>query len=531
MKPRTKSFLTALILLPGALYAERLSWKPSDFEPLTELPWKNGEGSPDDVVERIFREPNADIRYPVLGEYLRRLPVENVAKAFDLAVRFEGTNSPDELIRFMLFIWAKRDPGSAWAKCRELFKLVGIEDGWLMYDSWHTRRPRIEARDIQTIRQSQFWLRRETLCAFPAGVDASSLPSKDRVELLQAFAGLWFENFDSWPGSGEPIGYLGAHEQDAYGLMIVFEMEPSRLERWSLSTGGRLDRASGEVRWRRWLAHNPQDADHVIQSIESTQWPDVSWPHPVPSSPASISIELLLVWRKADPDGLIAWAKRDDHRKHADAALVARCLLMDEVDPDTRNQWLAEFVASEDAAACLSKLAGWHPHIALEWADKVSAETESLLEDLVDGCVYGPWWGSSWRPRNTSHYGIGYIHDHGLDHLSSRMQAEQWGQTTFLEEWGDIDIGETARFGFKVLLDSDYAPREELAKFFMGDDLFADEGGIIDRTFCALRVWAMIQPDEMRRWIDEECAADIRESLRWLLNHAAGRKDSDSSEE
>jgi hypothetical protein len=523
MKPRMKSILFCLILLPSVLCAERLAWKPSDFEPLTELPWEEEDESPSAVVERIFRETNEDIRYLVLGEYLRRVPLENMGQVFDLAVRFEGTNTPNALIELMLFIWAKRDPLSAWAKCQELFNRVGIEEGWLGYDSWN-QRPPIVALDIQAIRKSQFWLRRETLSAFPAGVDASSLPSKDRVELLQAFVALWFKHFDSWPRKEGPINYLGSHENEAHNLIQVLEIAPYHLQEWNRGSGWRVDRASDEMRWRRWLAHKPQDAEQVIRSIESKQWPAVNHgPHPLPNMPASISIELLLVWRKADPEGLTAWAKRVNLNdgKHAMAALEARCLLMSEVDADTRRQWMTEFVATEDAADRLHHLAAWHPHIALDWADKVKTEIEWLLPDIVDGCVYGPWS----YPQNTSHFGIGYINDHGVGRLSRHMQAGQWGMTTFMEQWGDIDIGEAARFGFKVLLDSNYAPREDLAKFFMGDDSFGNDGEIIDRTFCSMRVWAMVQPDEMSQWIEEKCPADMQESLRWLLKHAANRKE------
>lgn len=452
-----KSILFSLILLPSVLCAERLSWKPSDFEPLTELPWEEGDESPSAVVERIFRETNEDIRYLMLGEYLRRVPLENVGQVFDLAVRFEGTNTPDALIELMLFIWAKRDSRSAWAKCQELFKRVGMEEGWLNYDSWNMNgRSPIEAQDIQAIRQSQFWLKRETLSAFPSGVDASSLPSKDRVELLQAFVALWFKHFDTWPGNGEPTYPLGAHEFEVHELIRVFEMEPHRLQVWNQGSGSRVDRASDEVHWRRWLAHKPKDAEQVIRSIESKQWPAVNYgPQPLPSMPASISIELLLVWRKVDAEGLIAWAKRVNLNdgKHARAALEARCLMMSEVDAETRSHWIAEFVASDDAADRLRHLAAWHPHIALDWADKVKTEVEWLLPDLVDGCVYGPWS----YPLNTSHFGVGYINDHGVGRLSSHMQAGQWGMTSFMEQWGDIDIGEAARFGFKILLDSNYA--------------------------------------------------------------------------
>ncbi|WP_395745263.1 hypothetical protein [Prosthecobacter sp.] len=64
--------------------------------------------------------------------------------------------------------------------------------------------------------------------------------------------------------------------------------------------------------------------------------------------------------------------------------------------------------------------------------------------------------------------------------------------------------------------------RENLLRFFSGEDEFADEGGMIDRTFCALRVWAVIRPEEMREWIGRQEGADMRKALTWLLKHPWG---------
>ena len=55
----------------GDAIAQRNQLRPGDFEPLTELPWESPGATPERVLDRIFREPNPTIRYPVLAEYLR----------------------------------------------------------------------------------------------------------------------------------------------------------------------------------------------------------------------------------------------------------------------------------------------------------------------------------------------------------------------------------------------------------------------------------------------------------------------------
>jgi hypothetical protein len=45
---------------------------------------------------------------------------------------------------------------------------------------------------------------------------------------------------------------------------------------------------------------------------------------------------------------------------------------------------------------------------------------------------------------------------------------------------------------------------------------------MIDRTFCALRVWAVVKPDEMKKWIATLDDAEMRKALTWLLEHPWG---------
>jgi len=92
--------LTVLVLAgPGGdAIAQRNQLRPADFEPLTELPWEAPNTTLDSVLDRIFREPNPSIRYPLLAEYLRMVPAEQLSHAFDRSISLEG-NSDSERSR------------------------------------------------------------------------------------------------------------------------------------------------------------------------------------------------------------------------------------------------------------------------------------------------------------------------------------------------------------------------------------------------------------------------------------------------
>lgn len=520
MKAAALFFLGALVRSGNAL-SQSLAIKPADFQPLTDLPWQDKSRSLRQVIERIFLEPNRDIRYPVLGQFFRRIPASDLPAAFEAAIRLESTPTPDDLVELLLFIWAKRDPATAWGRVQSLFDLVGLEDGWLGYDGWKERAA-IEVQNQVAVEDAGFWLRRGTLTAFAEGVDESDLSPRGRVEFMKMFSDAWFERFDSWPAGRGSRSYRGAEDHAGSMLCSMFEYEPRFLKGsrpWSLGPDLRL---IYEIGWRRWLERFPGEAADVLKSIESVQWPAEHFPRQRPAEKAAVSPELLLVWHRVDRAGLKAWASERPSGAHLRAQRTARCILMGEVEPDLRRKWLAEIVGADEAASGLEELAAWEPELAMRSAGDIRIANGIELQDLVDGCVYGPWNGAA---LNTSLFGIRYVASHGLAHVSESLRSRfstEWGGTTFMEQWGSIDPASAARFGFKTLLENDYAPRADLIRFFTGEDVFADECGLIDRTFCALRVWAVTKPREMRSWIGQQPDSGMREALTWLLEHPWG---------
>jgi len=510
-----------LLLLPMAQgQTVRLNWKPTDFQPLTSLPWKTNEHSTafelhevPKIVECIFREPNPDIRYPVLAEYLCKVPMLHFAAVFDVALVLEGTQTPNDLVALMLRIWAERDPQEAWERVQELVRLVGLEDGWLQYDSWN-RRPKITVQDLAALRASRYWLGRNALLTFPLGVEASEAPQADKVRLLKAFADMWFEKFQSWPGARKN-GYVSVSP----GLMDMFGAAPyDHVRGVNESQPGTMSDAAFEVGLRRWISERPREGPEVIQRILHQHWVSDPYTH-VFEHDAIISKDFLLTWSQAEFQSLIVWSNSAEQTS-PEAGWIAKCLMMPHVDNARREKWLSGLTTKE-LGNRLHLLAPWNPELAMEWA--VRAKDADMIEDVATSAVYG-FGGRTW---NRSHAGLGFINSFDLKKLPKdlRMRAWEWG-IAVMEQWGCVDIGEAARYGFRFLMHQDWQEewpdRADLLRFFSGVDEFPDEGGMIDRTFCALRVWAVVRPDEMRAWIGKQEGADVRKALTWLLEHPWG---------
>ena len=518
---KTKAFVLALLV--GAdcacLGSDPEPIRPWEFKPLTALPWSGDGDQVSTVVPRIFLEPDLWVRYPVLAEYFRKIPVRSLGEALDLALRLEGTQTPDDLVELLLYVWAQRDPETAWERTSRLFDLVGLEEGWLGYDGWKTR-PRIVLQDRGAIEKSGYWLRRDTLSAFVEGVDDSNASDTVKVRFLKAFLERWFQHFASWPGRRGTRRYQGASQSQAFGIVSMFDREPRHQRGSQPGILSRGDLAVCEVGWRRWLERFPGDAEEILESIASARGPWRPGGEPPGTPSAIVSPGFLLVWRRVDRPGLVSWADLDVADDHAEARWAARCLLMAEVPEPQRADWIASVAGHDDATRRIKELAAWHPELAMRAAASVGDELE--LQDLVDGAAYGPFPDHPW---NASLSGIHYLESHGLEHVPEAVRSrlkEQWSETTFLEQWGSIHAGSAARFGVKTLVGTGYAPLAEVARFFRGEDDLADEGGLIDRTFCALRVWAATGPTEMRKWVAGQDNAQLREALAWLLEHPWG---------
>ncbi|QIF01673.1 hypothetical protein [Roseimicrobium sp. ORNL1] len=533
---RILSILTLLFLwnglIPATLHAQRNSWTVDDVRPLTKLPWLGAEFRPLDVIlDEIFREPDALIRYAVLDGYLSMIPVEQLKEAYDKCIILEGSQVPDQLVELLLRIWSRRDPHACWEKTKTLFELVGIEHGFLGYDHYGET---ITVQNRDAIRASRYWIRdRAAILGFAMGVGQSALPEGERVRLMKECADLWFARFKTWPAERLSEFYNARQRYSdgkLAGFLRAFDSTVEQIQQMELRPQDEEERANIEISLRRWLVQEPQAAAQILDRVarqrkkllESVRVELEQGKVPYERLPVSFpSKEWLHLWRTLDEKGMQDWARNQKSSKD-ELTKSVRALLLGRVEADTRDQWLKEAAEVDPDGNVLENLffewANWEPKQAMEAAIK-TGNIEIIL-DVPRACVM-----NGFAPFNTCHGNLGFLREFDVRVLSPRFSGEDlydWG-TEAMEAWGKIDVGEAARYGVDFLMKVDYVPRSRLITLFNGqsEDL-TDTGDIIDRTFCCLRVWAVVRPDEMKAWIPSIQDPAMREALTYILEHPWG---------
>ena len=513
-----RAFFISLVLLaypiPPTVQAQRLDWKLEDFRPLTELPWSEEEVKPlAQVISAIYHEPDSGVRKALLDEYLRTIPTPQLGQAMDLCIEFEGTRSPDDLVEYFITLWATRDPGACWARTKELLKVAGIEDGWLHYDSWKGRS-RLTVQNQQAIKASKYWLTSRAFSGFISGVEQASLPRAERIRYLKEFADTYLGAFGWWPGGGR-----GHHAPQPSAVSLSYLFAGSPKSRRGYIASGDLVRA--EIAARRYIKAHPADAPEVIQQLSTLEFKgEVGTSYKCLPSRAHFQL-----WAEADLAGMTRWVDAQDATKAKDFAererlAMPKGILLSRVDAAKRSEWLAH---ARKTKALYDLLAAWalsDPKAALDEALKT--KDAEIIDRVFRDVAYGPQGG---QPLNTSHPGLGIIRDFDFSVLPGDIYKEVVGDSAIviMELWGDIDIAENARFGIAHIMRLLPEQRSGILAFFRGEnEEFADDGGVLDRTFCSLRVWAATKPDEMKAWIATLKDADLRTALTWLAENPWG---------
>jgi hypothetical protein len=513
--------LTMLLIWGGLtlatpLHAQRLDWKLEDFKPLTEMPWSGEMKEPmAQVLSVIFHEPEFTVRMLLLDEYLRAIPDSQIGRALDICLELEGSQSPDDLVDYFISIWAKRDPGACWMRVKELVKVVGLNDGWLNYDGWESRS-RITVQNWEAIKTSRFYLNPQALSGFDVAVEHSDVPQAVRMKYLQEFSELWKSSFGEMPSLGKneyapnptvPLSQLfSGSPQSGYGYIFH---------------GGNPGIA--ELAARRYIKAFPSEGPEIIKRLSSEKKPerDPSYPSP-PDRPSRALFEL---WAEADLAGMVRWV--DDQVKSRikdvtdkNLAAVAQGILLSRVGAGKREQWLTEARETDTLHDLLPAWALSDPRAALE--EVLKTKDIEVIARVVYGVAYGPQGG---HPYNSCHPGLGIIRDFDFFALPKDTYDAIVGDGAYIimEQWGEVDAAEAARFGIQHIFRLHPSERQEILSFFRGEnDNYADEGDVLDRTFCALRVWAVTKPDEMKAWIATLKEEDLRKSLTWLLENPWG---------
>ncbi len=483
----------------AALVAKPDGIKPTDFQPLTSLPWLAPHATLESTLDAIYREPDATVRYPVLGRYLWTIPADQLGKAFDLCIAREATDTPNDLIYRFLQIWAARDPQACWKRTQSLFHLVGYDYSWMYYSSWQDR---ITVQDIDAIRASPFWISADTLIGFPEGIDNSTLSKKERHQLIRTFADRWIDSFGKWPERSREDGGPGQYKFDDDAEIGALSIPLDQLNSMGQFDSTYNSAGLVEIEERRCLQANPGSAPDIIARMK--QGP----------SPAT-----LMLWAKGDLPGMIHWADSQNPAKN-DLVLEVREYLMAQVDAATRVRWLANARTFDPKGDCTEDFVGqwaeWDPAGAL--AAAVTDGRWDVISECARGGVYG-----AFTTYNTELYGISIVRNFDPSVISParRLWAiDQWD--AIMEEWGDVDIADAARYGVYFLKRMDTPHRSDFLKYCSGSDIQPKPGDMMRRTFNALRVWAVVRPKEMKAWIGALNDPPLQKALTWLLEHPWG---------
>ena len=475
------------------LSAQQPFLKPHDFKPLTERPW--GDPASSDataVIERIFLEPDFHIRYSVLKSYLEVVPLDQFGKAFDAAIRMEGTQLPDHLVSLMLRIWAKRDPESALQRVDQLFEVVGME-GWLHF-GYGIDNEAITVQNHEAIQKSRFWLKRDTLTSFADGVDVSTIGGDKKRRLFESFSQQWFRRFDTWPRDRQRDDFRDLPD-------LIRSLDKGELPGHTGNLQGKLEM---EISMRKNLVAHPEEAARIIETYETRYR-------------AELSAEFLLLWSKLDATGMRKWAEARAEPLDVDRdGWIAKCILFQQADEETRRKWLNDLRPDEKDIA-LAELVGWEPEIAMEEALRTKDA------EIISGVL--PFSVDAFDVANANLAGFDFLSRFDLSRLPEDVLDSRKVETVtyIMEDWGEVDIGACARFGIRCLKHSSWADWEGLCGVFTGSERISDHGSVLNRTLAALRVWAVVRPDEMKAWIATEPDPELRKALTWLLEHPWGQ--------
>lgn len=499
--------LSVLFCFAGVTEAQRLDWKSDEFLPLTSLPWSEHGLAVPDVLEKIFKEPDPQVRYPVLAEYFRKhLSGTQLGAAFELCVKLEGTQRPIDLVGLLLPLWAAREPEQALAKTKELMECVVLEGHPLDLDRWDSRPLRVV--NLDAFRASSYWLNVSSLGGLGPTLADPGRPVELRKQLMRDCANLFIDRAGALPNSPA----TDYSDQDLE-LIQVLELPAENLKT-RLLAAGETERKSASFRAgaARLMALQPAAAQEWLELL------------PVGSDLACH----LLLWSKLDRAGMLQWTNTPHTLNHP-TRRTAQGILMNSVDADVREQWLDEAsqAAEKPSSSLVELLEAWsrvNPLQALEAAGKYG--DPDILCGLANEAVYP---GAS--SYNRSHPGLEAVRGYDLRRVLLDMSEEavqsvvwHWGYTE-MEQWLEVDAGEAARYGFECLTrfpDSKVISRGDLIRLLKGDDDAASDSDMIDRTLCALRFWAMWKPDEMRKWITGLKDPEIQKALTWTLENPWG---------
>jgi hypothetical protein len=540
--------LTILALGMAAQAAEPLYLQ---FRPLASLPWATPGATWEQVIRRLYREPDKTVRSALLDKYLTMVPASDFPRVFDLCLRLEEDDSPDNLLEQLLRAWARKDARAAWAKCNSLYEVIVTQDP-LSVDSWRTG---IFVLNPGAVAASNFWPESDGFAdAFSEGVAESALPQheKDRyIALLEARSAAWTaaseaaekktpfrgklrdSTYQLPPPTPEDLAERAKQkaEQDELTrknaarrefLLEILACPPAEIQ-------ARLSAAPPEL-WDepivaraliRWMDSDARRGPEIVEYILKAYDPlgvlrKASKREPVP-------IEFLVEWAILDSAGFeeLALVKEEQNGEmeggrpglSKKSQAVVRAFAYPN---DTERFWgrVDDFENDEgtieDKNPALFYWAQFDPGNALPWI--WSHGGLRAYGEAAESSVY------SGRMRRCSNVlrAIFAMFDNYVVPIPDEQLY------TIMEEWSGTDAAACARHGVRWNLRTGLFHKKRMIHLWTGYEE-PNDAAVDDRHFGSLRIWAMRKPEQVRKWIlSEPLDDDVRKALLWLVDHAKG---------
>ncbi len=541
-------FLPRLILLVLALGTVAQADEPlyQRFRPVSSLPWVTPGGSREQVIRRLYREPNNMVRSALLEAYLRKVPAADFSRVFDLCVRLEEEDSPDELLAQLLRAWGRIDAAAAWAKCQALYKIIIPQDP-LAVDSWETG---IVVLNPRAVAAADFWPESDKFAeAFSEGVAESKLPQREKdryIALQKAKSKAWQAAYTAAEEKNPERGEFAEPAKQAPPLTPEQEAgrakeqtrqdEEARKEKAlrkfvleilacpPAQIRARLADAAPEL-WNdailaraliRWMDGHAARGPEIVEGVLDLLDPQKILRENAKREP--IPIEFLMEWALLDGEGCLKWSLRKIEgdwkgqpglKEKAPAVAQAILRRYDGGVLGSVHDGSDDDGNAEDKNAAAFYWAQIDPDNALPWiwsSGGLRAYGEAARSAVYDG-----------EARSSNVFRAIFV---AFDSYVVPIPADDL--TTIMEQWSDTDAAACARHGVRWNLRTRGFTKKRMIRLWSGYEGPYD-GAVDDRHFGSLRIWAMRQPEQMRQWIrTEPLDDDVRKALLWLVDHAKG---------